>query len=41
VCICVIVCFLCIGVQLPPGTNPFAVNNDNDDDNDNNNNNTQ
>jgi hypothetical protein len=28
-CVCVILCFVCIVVPLPPGTNPFAVNNSN------------
>ena len=31
--------FLCIVVPLPPGTNPFAVNDDDDDDDDDDNNN--
>ena len=26
-CVCVLFCVLCIVVPLPPGTNPFAVNN--------------
>jgi serine/threonine protein kinase len=37
VCVCVILCFLCIVVPLPPGANPFAVSNNNNNNNNNNN----
>jgi hypothetical protein len=37
--VCLILCFLCIVVPLPPGTNPFVVNNSNSNNNNNNNNN--
>jgi hypothetical protein len=39
VCVCVILCYLCIVVPLPPGTYRLAVNDNNDDDDNNNNNN--
>jgi hypothetical protein len=31
--VCVILCFLCIVVPLPPGTYPLAVNNNNNNNN--------
>ena len=32
-CVCVILCFLCTVVPLPPGTYPLAVNNNNNNNN--------